>query len=96
MPVRQAEHPLPYRQPGCPIAERGDHTGQFMTEDRRRPVTEGAVCPGRRPLQFGVDESCRMNLNDNVIDRRLRLRPIYQLHSGRSRVLIRYNDCLHR
>jgi hypothetical protein len=36
-----------------------------------------------------------MNLNDDVVDRRLRLGPLYQLHPGRSCRLVRYDDCLH-
>jgi hypothetical protein len=36
-----------------------------------------------------------MNLNDDVVYRRLRLGPLYQLHPGRSRRLFRYDDCLH-
>ena len=37
-----------------------------------------------------------MNLNDNVVYRGLRLGPLHQLHPGRSRSLVRHNDCLHR
>src|SRR5215510_3540764 len=36
-----------------------------------------------------------MNLNDDVVYRRLRLGPLHQLHPGRSRSLIRYHDRLH-
>src|SRR5262245_32548189 len=36
-----------------------------------------------------------MNLNDDVVYRCLRLGPLYQLHPGRSRSLVRHNDCLH-
>src|SRR5256712_10025883 len=38
-PVREAEHPLPHRQPRRSIAEGGDHSGQLVAGDRRRPVT---------------------------------------------------------
>src|SRR5262249_44358417 len=41
------------------------------------------------------DESRRMNPNDDVVYRCLRLWPLYQLHPGRSRRLVRYDDCLH-
>src|SRR5262249_2619342 len=37
----------------------------------------------------------RMNLNDDVVYRCLRLGPVHQLHPGRSRGLLRYNDRLH-
>jgi hypothetical protein len=37
-----------------------------------------------------------MNLNDDVVYRCLRLGPLHQLHPGRSRSLVRHNDCLHR
>jgi hypothetical protein len=37
-----------------------------------------------------------MNLNNDVVDRRLRLGPLYQLHPGRSRRLIRHYNRLHR
>src|SRR5262245_48642335 len=37
-----------------------------------------------------------MNLNDDVVYRCLRLGPLRQLHPGRSRGLVRYNDRLHR
>ena len=37
-----------------------------------------------------------MNLNDDVVYRRLWLWPLYQLHPGRSRGLIRYHNCFHR
>ena len=48
-PVREAEHPLSHRQPRCSIAEGGDHSGQLVAGDRRRPVTAEAVDPGRGP-----------------------------------------------
>src|SRR5436190_5187954 len=37
-----------------------------------------------------------MNLNDDVVYRRLRLGPLHQLHPGRSRSLIRHHNRLHR
>src|SRR5262249_13587687 len=37
----------------------------------------------------------RMNLNDDVVYRWLRLRPLNQRHPGRSRSLVRYNDSVH-
>jgi hypothetical protein len=36
-----------------------------------------------------------MNLDDDVIDRCLRLRPLHEPHPGGSRSLVRYDDCLH-
>src|SRR3954471_17649806 len=36
-----------------------------------------------------------MNLNNDIVFRRLRLGPLHQLHPGRSRSLIRYYNCLH-
>jgi hypothetical protein len=37
-----------------------------------------------------------VNPNDDIVDRRFRLGPLHQFHSGRSRGLIRHNDCFHR
>src|SRR5439155_12536873 len=37
-----------------------------------------------------------MNLNDDVVYRRLRLGPLHQLHPGSSRSLVRHHDRLHR
>jgi hypothetical protein len=37
-----------------------------------------------------------MNLNNDVVYRRLRLGPLHQLHPGRSRSLIRHHKRLHR
>src|SRR5215813_1651575 len=65
-PVRQAEHPLSHRQPRRSIAEGGDHSGQLMAGDRRRPVTAEAVDPGRGPRQLIPGESRRMNLNNDI------------------------------
>src|ERR1700756_2809283 len=36
-----------------------------------------------------------MNVNDDVVYCCLRLGPLHQLHPGRSRSLVRHNDCLH-
>src|SRR5215813_5628275 len=36
-----------------------------------------------------------MNLHNDVVNRRLRLGPLLQLHPGRSRSLVRYHDRLH-
>ena len=36
-----------------------------------------------------------MNLNDDLVYRRLRLGPLHQLHPGLSRGLVRYNDRFH-
>jgi hypothetical protein len=36
-----------------------------------------------------------MNLNDDIVYRRLRFGPLGQLHPGRSRSLVRHHDCLH-
>ena len=96
IPVREAEHPLSNRQPRRAIAEAGDHSGQFVSGDRRRSVTVEPIGPSRRPTQLSVDESRRMNLNDDIVDRCLRLGKLRQLHSGRSRRPVRHNDCLHR
>jgi len=37
-----------------------------------------------------------MNLNDDVVYRRLRLGPLHQRHPGRSRSLIRHHNRLHQ
>src|SRR5499427_1571287 len=104
-PVCEAEHPLSHRQPRRSIAEGGDHSGQLVAGDRRRPVTAEAVDPGRGPRQLIPGESRRMNLNNDIAvirareagERRpLRLGPLHQLHPGRSRSLIRHHDRLHR
>ncbi len=95
IPVGKAEHSLSHRQPRRAVAESGDHSGQLVPEDRRCSITVEAVGPGRGPLQLSRDESRRMNLNDDVVYRRLRLGPLHQLHPGLSRGLVRYNDRLH-
>jgi hypothetical protein len=94
-PVREAEHPLSHRQPPRAIAEGGDHSGQLVPRDRRCSVTVEAIGPGRGPRQLSRDESRRMNLNDDVVYRCLRLGPLHQRHPGRSRSLVRHNDRLH-
>ena len=58
-------------------------------------VTVEAIGPGRGPPQLSVDKSRRMNLNDDVVYRCLRLGPLHQLHTGRSSSLVRHNDRLH-
>src|SRR5262249_44178128 len=63
-PVRKAEPPLSHRQPRRSIAQGGDHSGQLVAGDRRRPVTAKAVDPGRGPRQLIPGESRRMNLNN--------------------------------
>src|SRR5262249_17293350 len=93
--VREAEHPLSHRQPRRAIAEGGDHSGQLLPGNNRRPVTAEAIGPGRGPRQLIPGESRRMNLNDDVVYRCLRLGPLHQLHPGRSRSLVRYHDRLH-
>ena len=93
--VREAEHPLSHRQPRRAVAESGNHSGQLLPGNNRRSVTAEAISPGRGPRQFIRDESRRMNLNDEVVYRWLRLGPLHQLHPGRSRSLVRHNDCLH-
>src|SRR4029077_12615322 len=65
-PVREAEPPLSHRQPRRSIAEGGDHSGQLVARDRRRPVTAEAVDPGRGPRQLIPGESRRMNLNNDI------------------------------
>src|SRR5947208_10593688 len=104
-PIREAEHPLSHRQPRRSIAEGGDHSGQLVAGDRRRPVTAEAIDPGRGPRQLVPGESRRMNPNNDIAvvrateagDRRpLRLWPLHQLRPGRSRSLIRHHNRLHR
>src|SRR5215472_10626158 len=104
-PVREAEHPLSHRQPRRSIAEGGDHSGQLVAGDRRRPVTAEAIDPRRGPRQLIPGESRRMNLNNDIAvvrareagERRpLRLGPLHQLHPGRSRSLVRHHYRLHR
>src|ERR1051326_188401 len=73
VPVREAEHPLSNRQPRRAIAESGDHSGQLVAGDRRRPVAAGAIGPGRGPRQLIPGESRRMNLNNDVVYPGLRL-----------------------
>ena len=51
-PVREAEHPLPHRQPRRAIAEGADHSGQLVPGNRRRPVPAEAIGPGRGPRQL--------------------------------------------
>jgi hypothetical protein len=77
IPVREAEHPLSHRQPPRAIAEGGDHSGQLVPGNRRRSVTVDAIGPGRGPRQLIRDESRRMNLNDDVVYRCLRLGPLH-------------------
>src|SRR5215471_14017628 len=95
IPVGEAEHSLSYRQPRRAVAESGYHSGQLVAEDRRCSVTVAAIGPGRGPLRLSRDESRRMNLNDDVVYRCRRFGPLHQLHPGRSRSLVRHNDCLH-
>src|SRR4051812_19397442 len=78
------------------IAEGSDHSGQLVPRDRRCSVTVAAIGPGRGLRQFSRDESRRMNLNDDVVYRCLRLGSIHQLHSGRSSSLVRHHDRFHR
>src|SRR6185369_16863127 len=95
IPVREAEHPLADREPRGAITEGGDHSGQLVPGDRGRSVTVEAIGPGRRPTELSVNESRGINLNDNVVDRWLRLGPLHQLHPGRSRGLVRHHYRLH-
>ena len=95
MPVGEAEHALSDRQARRAVAESGDHSGELVAGDRRCSVKVAAIGPGRGPLHLGRDESRRMNLDDDVVYRRLRLGPLGQLHPGQSRGLVRYHDCLH-
>src|SRR4051812_14454000 len=95
MPVGETEPPLPYRQSRRAVAESGDDSGQLVAGDRRCSVTVAAIGPGRGPRQLSRDESRRMNLNDDVVYRCLRLGPLHQLHPGRSRSLVRHDDRLH-
>src|SRR5215813_4276119 len=84
-----------HRQPRRAIAEGGDHSGQLLPGDRRCSVTVEAIGPGRGPRQLTRGESRRMNLNDDVVYRGLRLGPLHQRHPGRSRSLVRHHDRLH-
>ena len=93
--VREAEHPLSHRQPRRAIAESGDHSGQLLPGNRRRPVPAEAIGPGRGPRQLARGESRRMNLNDDLVYRRFRLGPLHQRHPGRSRGLVRHHNRLH-
>src|SRR5215467_5699961 len=94
--VREAEHSLSHRQPRRAVAESGDHSGQLLPGNRRCSITVEAIGPGRGPRQLIPGESRRMNLNDDVVYRCLRLGPLHQLHPGRSRSLLRHHDRLHR
>src|SRR5690242_6355790 len=95
MPVGETEHSLSYRQSRRAVAESGDHSGQLVAGDRRCSVTVAAIGPGRGPRQLSRYESRRMNLNDDVVYRCMRLWPLHQRHPGRTRRLVRHNDCLH-
>src|SRR5262247_2971713 len=95
IPVGEAEYSLSYRQSRRAVAESGDHSGQLVAGDRRCSVMVAAIGPGRGPRQLSRDESRRMNPNDDVVYRCWRLGPLHQLHPGRSRSLVRHNDCLH-
>ena len=84
-PVREAEHPLSHRQPRRSVAEGGDHSGQLVAGDRRRPVTAETIDPGRGPRQLIPGESRRMNLNNDVaVVRAERLPSAAPCGSGRS------------
>src|SRR5437879_1980433 len=96
MPVREDGHALSYRESRRTVAEGGDHSGQLVAGDRRCSITVAAIGPGRGPRHLSRDESRRMNLNDDVVYRRLRLGPLHQLHPGGSRSLFRHHDRLHR
>ena len=93
--VREAEHPLSHRQPRRAIPESGDHSGQLLPRDRRCSVTVEAIGPGRGPRQLARGESRRMNLNDDVVQRCLRLGPLHQRHPGRPRGLICHHNRPH-
>src|SRR5262249_33554792 len=95
MPVGEAEHAPSYRQSRRAVAESGDHSGPPGAGDGRCWVTVAAIGPGRGPRHLSRDDSRRMNLNDDVVYRCLRLGPLHQRHPGRSRSLIRHNDRLH-
>src|SRR6516225_4273666 len=103
-PSQSPPYPLSHRQPRRSIAKGGGHSGQLVAGDRRCPVTAEAIDPGRRPRQLIPSESRRMNLDNDIAvirareagERRpLRLGPLYQLHPGRSRSLVRHHDRLH-
>ncbi len=96
MPVRETEHALSDRQPRRAVTKGRDHAGQFVPGDRRCSIAVAAIGPGRGPTQLRVDETRRMNLDHDVVDRRLRLGPLDQLHPGRSRGLVCHHDRLHR
>src|SRR6185312_5898676 len=62
IPIREAEHPLPNRQPRRAIAQSGDHPSHFVSGDRTRAVTDGALGTARGPGQLIPRERRRMNL----------------------------------
>ena len=95
IPVREAEHPLSHRKPCRAVAKCGDHAGQLVPGDRRCSVTGEAIGPGRRPPQLGPDKSRRVNLDDDVVDGRLRLGPLHQFHPGCSCRPVRDHYRLH-
>src|SRR4051794_36401312 len=55
-----------------------------------------SVGPGGRPRQLGSDIPGRINLNDDIIDRGLRVGTLDELHPGRSRGLVRHHYRFHR
>jgi hypothetical protein len=77
------------------VAESGDHSGQLVSGDRRCSVTVAAIGPGRGPRQLSRDEPRRMNLNDDIVYRCRRRRPLHQLHPGRSRNLVSHHYRFH-
>lgn len=95
VPVRDPEHPLSQREPRRAVAEGGDHSGELMADDRLGSIATGAIDPRRGPLPLRGDEARRMDFNDDVVDRRRRLRPLRECDPGCFRARIRRDDCLH-
>ena len=95
MPVRDPEHPLSQRESRRAVAEGGDHSGELVANDRLGSIVTGAIDPRRGPLPLCRDEARRMDLNDDVVDRRRRLRPLRECDPGCLRALVRRDDCLH-
>ncbi len=95
VPVRNPEHPLSYRESGRAVAEGGDHSGELVADDRRGSIVTGAIDPRGGPLPLCRDEARRVDFNDDVVDRRRRLRALRERDPGCFRGLIRRDDCLH-
>ena len=96
IPIREPENPLSHRQTRRAISESGDHSGQLVAGDRWRSIAIATIAPGRRPSQLRRNEPRRMNLNDDIIDCRVRLGPVRQRHPGGACSLVCDHDCSHK